>query len=98
MRYAQRRLYQRRKARGLDCYQMVGISYWNEADGHKLSAHIKAAYEMPGGKELYWEQVPLVVFKNDYKVEVRECKEEDIVEIDSFKELVAIDKTYAVKV
>lgn len=84
------------KVGGLNCWQMVGISYWNDTDGHKLSNHIKEAYEMPGGKELYWEQVPLVIFKDKYKVEVRECKEDDIIEIDTFRELKAIDKTYDV--
>lgn len=82
------------KVGGLDCYQMVGISYWNAADGKKLSEHIKLAYEMPGGKEYYWEQVPLKVFAKEYSVEIRECKQDDIIEIDTFRELKAIDKTY----
>jgi len=84
------------KVGGLDCWQMVGISYWDEADGHKLSQHIKEAFEMPGGKERYWEQVPLVYRKENYCVEVMECFDEDIVEIDTFRELKAIDKTYDV--
>ena len=84
------------KAGGLDCWQMVGSSYWNEEDGHKLSDDIKMTYEQPGGKERYWEQVPLVFCKKHYKVEVRECQENDIIEIDTFRELKAIDKTYDV--
>lgn len=84
------------KVGGTDCYQMVGISYWSEEDGKKLAEHIKAAYEMPGGKELYWEQVPLKIFKKEYKVEICECKSEDIIEIDTFRELKAIDKSYDV--
>ena len=84
------------KVGGLDCWQMVGISYWNEEDGHKLSDDIKTTYEQPGGKERYWEQVPLVFCKKHYKVEVRECQEDDIIEIDTFRELKAIDKTYDV--
>lgn len=81
---------------GNDIWQMVGISYWNEADGHKLSQDIQDVYSSPGGKERYWEQVPLVYRKEHYKVEVRECHDEDIVEIDTFNELKAIDKTYDV--
>ncbi len=81
---------------GLDCYQEVGISYWDDEDGRKLAEHIKAAYEMPGGTERYWDQVPFVFFPNDYKVEIRECLESDIVEIDTFTELKAIDKSYDV--
>lgn len=84
------------KVGGLDCWQMVGISYWNEADGHKLSGHIKEAYELPGGKERYWEQVPLTVFRDQYRVEVLECRDEDVVEIDTFRELKAIDPSYDV--
>lgn len=84
------------KIGGIDCWQMVGISYWNEMDGKKLSSHIKEAYDRPGGKEYYWEQVPLVLFNDQYKVEIRECFENDIIEIDTFRELKAIDKTYDV--
>ncbi len=81
---------------GDDIWQMVGISYWNDADGHKLSQDIQNVYNSPGGKERYWEQVPLVYKKEHYQVEVRECHDEDILEIDTFKELKAIDKTYDV--
>ena len=81
---------------GDDIWQMVGISYWNEVDGHKLSQDIQDVYQSPGGKERYWEQVPLVYRKEHYAVEVRECHDDDIVEIDTFKELKAIDKTYDV--
>lgn len=81
---------------GDDIWQMVGISYWNEIDGHKLSQDISDVYSSPGGKERYWEQVPLVYCKEHYAVEVRECFDSDIVEIDTFNELKAIDKTYDV--
>ena len=84
------------KVGGLNCLQEVGISYWSEADGKKLAGHIRQAYDMPGGHELYWEQVPLKIFKKEYKVGICECTQEDIVEIDSFRELKAIDKTYDV--
>ena len=84
------------KVGGVDCWQMVGISYWNENDGHRLSQDISDVYAAPGGKERYWEQVPLVYKKDHYKVEVRVCKDEDIVEIDTFRELKAIDKIYDV--
>lgn len=84
------------KVGGLDCWQMVGISYWDEADGFKLAKDLKEVYEMPGGKEKYWEQVPLAVKKGDYQVAIKPCLEEDIVEIDTFRELKAIDKAYDV--
>lgn len=84
------------KVGGVNCWQMVGVSYWNEEDGHKLSQDISDVYATPGGKERYWEQVPLVYRKKNYAVEVLECFDEDIVEIDTFRELKTIDKTYDV--
>lgn len=84
------------KVGGEDCWQMVGISYWGEDAGRRLSQDIPDVYAAPGGKERYWEQVPLVYKKEHYKVEVRACKDEDITEIDTFRELKAIDKTYDV--
>ena len=44
----------------------------------------------------YWEQVPLVERKERYTVEVRECGGEDVVEIDTFQELKALDTRYNV--
>ncbi len=84
------------KIGGMNTYQMVGIYYWNAPDGAKLSEHIKEAFLAPGGKERYWETVPNQVYKGQYKVAVRPCKDEDIIEIDTFRELKAIDKAYDV--
>lgn len=84
------------KVGGLNTYQMVGIYYWNAADGAKLSEDLKEAFLAPGGKERYWETVPNQAYKGKYKIQVRPCKDEDIVEIDTFRELKAIDKTYDV--
>lgn len=81
---------------GDDIWQMVGISYWSEEDGRQLSQDIQDVYASPGGKERYWEQVPLVYRRDNYRVEILECFDEDIVEIDTFSELKAIDKTYDV--
>lgn len=80
---------------GLNCHQMVGISFWSEADGGKLAGDLDEVYHSPGGKERYWEQVPLVYKKENYSVHVRECSFEDITEIDTFNELKQIDKLYA---
>lgn len=81
---------------GLNCHQMVGISYWSSDDGVKLANDIDEVYRSPGGKERYWEQVPMVYKKDNYRVHVRECAFEDITEIDTFNELKKIDKLYAI--
>jgi CTP:phosphocholine cytidylyltransferase-like protein len=82
---------------GRNCHQMVGISFWNAASGAKLANDLEEVYRSPGGKERYWEQVALLYKKENYQVAIRECKAEDIVEIDSYSELKRIDPLYADK-
>ena len=75
---------------------MVGISYWSSDDGVKLAYDLDEVYRSPGGKERYWEQVPMGYKKDNYRVHVREGHFEDITEIDTFNELKKIDKLYAI--
>lgn len=82
---------------GTNCHQLVGISYWDATDGAKLANDMDEVFRSPGGKERYWEQVPMHYKKENYKVYIRECSASDIVEIDSYKELKQIDPLYADK-
>ncbi|WP_139653402.1 sugar phosphate nucleotidyltransferase [Raoultibacter phocaeensis] len=81
---------------GTNCHHMFGISYWTSEDGKKLSSDIEATFTMPGGKERYWDEVPLNYFAKNYTVRIRECGFEDVVEIDTFRELQEIDPAYSV--
>ena len=82
------------KIGGEHCWQMVGISYWDGPDGEKLARDLKKVYEQPGGRERYWEQVPLVFCRENYRVAVRPCEDGDVTEIDTFRELKAFDRSY----
>ncbi len=79
---------------GENVHHMFGISYWSKEDGKKLSKDIMTVFNSPGGKERYWDEVALRACKDSYKVAVRHVSFDDIVEIDTFKELKAIDKIY----
>ena len=76
-------------------WQMAGISYWTPEDGRKLVGDIEKTIAMPGGKERYWDEVALTCCAEHYEVHVRECSADDIVEIDTFKELQVLDSAYA---
>lgn len=82
------------KIGGEHCWQMVGISYWDGPDGEKLAWDLKEVYEQPGGRERYWEQVPLTFRGENYRVAIRPCADGDVTEIDTFRELKAFDKSY----
>ena len=81
---------------GKNCYRMVGFSYWTEKDGAQLAKDIVDVFNAPGGKERYWDQAPLEYHISNYKLGLRPCKEEDLIEIDTFNELKEIDKAYDV--
>lgn len=82
------------KQGGVKCYHEFGISYWTAEDGAKLYEDIKKVYDMPGGKERYWDQAPLEYCKENYQIEVRTCTFDDVIEIDTFSDLKKLDKTY----
>lgn len=79
---------------GTNCHHVYGISYWDAQDGAKLYEDIKKVYDMPGGKERYWDQVALEYCLKNYKVEVRPCTFDDIIEIDSYSDLKKLDEIY----
>ena len=81
---------------GIDGYRMVGISYWTEKDGKHLSECIEKVYNMPGGKERFWDNVPLTYYIDDFDLSVRECSFDDFVEIDTYNELKALDSVYKI--
>ena len=82
---------------GTNCYHMFGISYWSKEDGKRLAECVEKTWKMPGGKERYWDEVPLRTFQKEFEVAVRPCEAGDLVEIDTFKELKQIDPIYAMQ-
>ena len=79
---------------GENCWHMIGISYWNEEDSKKLREDIVKVFNSRGGKERYWDNVPLTICKKDFKIEIRDCKKSNVTEIDNYSELVIIDPSY----
>ena len=45
-------------------------------------------------QQIYWDDVAMFLHFQDYKLGIREMRKEDIIEIDSLNELVAIDNSY----
>ena len=80
---------------GENVHHMYGISYWTKEDGQKLVSCLEDAYlKYPGGSQLYWDEVPLKLYIDQFHVQVRSCKMEDIIEIDTFEELQKVDPMY----
>lgn len=76
------------------CHHMFGLSYWTKEDGERLAGHVEELYKKDWGKQLYWDEVALKYYIGDYRIRIRECTFEDILEIDTLKELQTLDKSY----
>ena len=81
---------------GKDTYLMIGLSYWSEEAGATFSEDIEKLYATEEGKQMYWDDVVLTKYNDNYDISIRECKREDIVEIDSVAELAEIDPSYEI--
>ena len=84
------------KIGGINSHLIYGISFYTEKDGKNIEKDLETVYNSPGGKERYWEQTIFEDNKKKYKINIRDCYEGDIVEIDTFNELKQIDKSYDV--
>lgn len=72
---------------GEDCYQLVGISYWDCLSALKLKNHIIELFESDKNSQLFWDEVALSIFREDFDLRVRECSFADVFEIDSISDL-----------
>lgn len=82
------------KKGGTYCYNYYGISYWTDEDSRKLKQDWVELHDGPDGKELFWEFPAFIHRKKKYKVEIRPCKKQDIIEIDTYYELQQLDPSY----
>ena len=80
---------------GKNIWKQGGIYYLNGSDGLKYASHVENIYlNTQGGKNIYWEDVIHKYYLADYKIEITPFNCEDITEIDTFEELIAIDSSY----
>lgn len=75
-------------------WQLYSISRWSAADGKKLARHLEMEFEEKKNRQIYWDDVALFCYPEEYKLGVRQMEKGDIVEIDCYEELIAIDPTY----
>ena len=77
-----------------NCFNCYGISFWTPEDCDKLRSDIESVWNEDGGKDLFYEFVPLVNRKEHYNVMIHECQPGDVIEIDNFHELLVLDHSY----
>lgn len=75
-------------------WQLYSVSRWTQEDGKRLKHHIEVEFEEKENTQIYWDDVALFCYPSEYKLGIREMNKEDVIELDNFEELIAIDSTY----
>lgn len=75
-------------------WQLYSISRWTAEDGKKLRNHLKVEFEQKHNRQIYWDDVAMFCYPDEYQLGIWPMSCEDVIEVDSLKELVALDKRY----
>lgn len=71
---------------GIDCYNMVGLSYFDNNDAKILSEVIEVIYGQNGYENLFWDNV-VNLNLDKLKLKINPVSEKQIIEIDTVEEL-----------
>ena len=55
---------------------------------------MQTVFQRDEGKQIFWDDVALNWYPDDFNVRVRACTFDDVCEIDTFAELQEIDEAY----
>ena len=75
-------------------WQLFSVSRWTEDDAKKLKKHLEIEFEQKQNRQIYWDDVALFCYPDDYKLGIRQMNKGDVLEIDSITELAEIDSRY----
>lgn len=75
-------------------WQLYSVSRWSKEDGVKLKKYLEEEFINKKNIEIYWDDVALFCYPNEFNLTVYEMNKTDIVEVDNLQELIALDDNY----
>ncbi len=75
-------------------WQLYSVSRWSEEDGKKLKHHLEIEFEKKQNRQIYWDDVAMFFYPEEYRLGITEMNKADIIEIDTLNELASIDESY----
>lgn len=79
---------------GKNGWQLFSISRWSKDDGKKLKYYLEKEFLEKQNKSIYWDDIPIFCYSDKFNLGIIPMKRNDVKEIDSFSELVELDKSY----
>ena len=59
--------------------------------------HLEAEFEQHRNRQIYWDDVAMFCYPQEYELGIRPMQPGDVLEIDNLEELAALDKTYEMR-
>ena len=75
-------------------WQLYSISRWTAEDGKKLKHHLEIEFEQKKNRQIYWDDVAMFCYPEEYQLGIRPMNKDDIIEVDNLSELIALDASY----
>lgn len=75
-------------------WQLFSISRWSKEDAKKLKRHLEIEFEEKKNHQIYWDDIAMFCYPDEYKLGILEMQEGDMLEIDDIQELAKVDKMY----
>ena len=79
---------------GKSGWQLFSISRWNSSDGKKLKRHLEIEFEEKQNRQIYWDDLAMFCYLQEYQLGIMPMQYGDVVEIDNLRELAEIDPNY----
>ena len=80
---------------GPGTHQLIGVSRWLAEDGRRLARLAEKEFMEKSNGDIYWDNLPLLLYPDRFTLDVREIAPGDVTEIDNFHDLAALDSSYA---
>lgn len=79
---------------GKDGWKLYSVSRWNANDGIKLKKLLVEEFINKRNRYIYWDDIALNIYPEEFELKVYEINEKDLLEIDSIDELSQVDLRY----
>ena len=75
-------------------WQLYSISRWPPEDGRRLRRHLEVEFEEKQNRQIYWDDIALFCYPQEYRLGIRPMHRGDVLEEDNLSELAALDASY----
>lgn len=79
---------------GKSGWKLYSISRWTAEDGQKLKHFLEVEFEEKQNRQIYWDDVAMFCYPNEFSLGIRPMKALDVMEVDNLLELIALDESY----